>query len=71
MTTHVLSNHSSSTLRPSSQAHRPAVDLLVERAAKSMLAWSDRRAEKNLVSHERMALLRANAAEIGGSSVAR
>lgn len=54
-------------------AHRPAVDILVERAARRMLAWSDRRADKHQVSHERMDLLRANqcAAAHGGSDVAR
>jgi hypothetical protein len=54
-------------------AHRPAVDILVERAARSMLAWSDRRANQNQISHERMDLLRANEclAARGGSDVAR
>jgi len=65
-TNHAVMSHHTST-------HRPAVDILVERAARSMLAWSDRRAGKNQVSHERMELLRANecAAVRGGSDVAR
>ena len=69
-TMNTLSNHSSMS---SHSAHRPAIDILVERAARSMLAWSDRRAGKNQVSHERMELLRANecAAAHGGSDVAR
>ena len=52
-------------------AHRPAIDIVIERVALGMLAWSERRAEKSLISHERMCLLRANAALRGGSGVAR
>jgi hypothetical protein len=66
-----LTNHSA--MSSHTIAHRPAVDILVERAARGMLAWSDRRANKNQLSHERMHLLRANlcAATHGGSDVAR
>ena len=69
-TINTVANHPSMS---SHSAHRPAVDILVERAARSMLAWSDRRANKNQFSHERMHLLRANvcAAARGGSDVAR
>ena len=70
-TINTLTNHSAVTHRTS--ARRPAVDILVERAARRMLAWSDRRASKNQLSHERMDLMRANEclAAQGGSSVAR
>ena len=43
----------------------PASDLLIEKVALSLLAWSDRRVQKSRVqktkiSHERMALLLEN-----------
>ena len=41
-------------------AHRPGFDLLVERVAKSLLAWSDRRATRHELTHERMALILEN-----------
>jgi hypothetical protein len=52
---------------------RPAVDIAVERLAKSLLAWSDRRAQKHQLSHERMALILENqrSAHHGGSSLGR
>jgi hypothetical protein len=70
-TINAATNHS--VMSHHSIAHRPAVDILVERAARGMLAWSERRANKNQVSHERMDLLRANEciAAHGGSDVAR
>jgi endonuclease III len=70
-TINTVTNHS--VMSHHTSAHRPAVDVLVERAARSMLAWSDRRANKNQISHERMDLIRANecVAVHGGSSVAR
>ncbi len=54
-------------------ARRPAIDVAVERLAKSLLAWSDRRAQKNQVSHERMALILENqrSAGHGGSPLGR
>lgn len=68
MTAHAVSNQCNSTI-----AQRPLVEVLVERAARRMLAWSDRRANSNRISHERMQLLRANQglATHGGSAVAR
>jgi hypothetical protein len=57
----------------STVARRPAVDVAVERLAKSLLAWSDRRAKKNQLSHERMALILENqrSAHHGGSPLGR
>jgi hypothetical protein len=54
-------------------ARRPAVDVAVERIARSLLAWSDRRAKKHQLSHERMALMLENqrSAHRGGSSLGR
>jgi hypothetical protein len=54
-------------------AHRPAVDAAVERIARSLLAWSDRRAQKNQLTNERMALILENqrSAYRGGSSLNR
>jgi hypothetical protein len=68
MTAQALSHHGGQTI-----SHRPTVDLLVERAARNMLAWSERRAQKSQLSHERMDLLLDNerAAAPGGSSLAR
>lgn len=65
MSVHVLARTAS--------IRRPALDVLVERVARSLLAWSDRRVVRRQVSHERMALLRANerAASRGGSTFGR
>jgi hypothetical protein len=54
-------------------ARRSGVDVLIERAARSLLAWSDRRAAKNRISHERMALILENQRNStrGGSSGGR
>jgi hypothetical protein len=73
MTT-ALSNHQSLSRQASRVAtHRPAVDILVERAARSMLAWSERRARTSMVGADRIALLVENqrAAERGGSAIGR
>ncbi len=68
MTTQMISHQSHSTI-----ARRPAIDIVIERVARGLLAWSDRRAQKSLFSHARMELLRANesGAPHGGSSIAR
>jgi hypothetical protein len=59
MTVHAFSNQSHTTT-----AHRPVSDVLVEKVALRMLAWSDRRATKravkNPLTHERMALILEN-----------
>jgi hypothetical protein len=39
------------------QPHRPAIDVVAERMAKSLLNWTNRRAERTTPSSERMALL--------------
>lgn len=68
MSVQSLSHHSGSTLAP-----RPVFDVLVERAARKMLAWANRRASKTVVSHERMSLLIANerTRSSGGSAIGR
>jgi hypothetical protein len=57
----------------SGAAHRPTFDILVERVARSMLAWSNRRATQNQVGADRVALLLENQREStrGGSSLGR
>jgi hypothetical protein len=54
-------------------ARRPAIDVAVERLARSLLAWSARRAKKNELTGERMALIIANerSAPHGGSQIGR
>ena len=66
MTAQAFSHQSNTTI-----ARRPASDVLVEKVALRLLAWSDRRAVKNQLTHERMALLLENqhSATRGGSSV--
>ncbi len=72
MTAGTFSHQSNSTI-----AHRPTSDVLVEKVALRLLAWSDRRAakraERNVLTHERMALLLENqrSATRGGSSLGR
>jgi hypothetical protein len=72
MTAQAFSHHSSNTI-----AHRPTSDVLVEKVALRLLAWSDRRAvkrtAKNVLTHERMALLLESqrSASRGGSSLGR
>lgn len=39
---------------------RPAVDVLAEKVARSLLAWTNRRQQVARPSHDRVALLRAN-----------
>jgi hypothetical protein len=39
------------------QPHRPAIDVVAEKMAKSLLNWTNRRAERTMPSHERVALL--------------
>jgi hypothetical protein len=73
MTT-ALSNHAALS-RPerSTAAHRPVFDIMVERAAKRMLAWSNRRAGQNQLGADRVALLLENQRQSsrGGSSLGR
>jgi hypothetical protein len=73
MTVHVLAHSSTSALARSASIRRPALDLMVERVARGLLAWSDRRVARLQVSHERMQLLRANerTAARGGSTFVR
>jgi hypothetical protein len=74
LSNHALSNHQSLSRQASGIAtHRPAVDLLVERAARSMLAWSERRARTSVIGADRIALLVENQREAarGGSSIGR
>jgi hypothetical protein len=68
MTAGAFSHQSNTTI-----ARRPASDVLVEKVALRLLAWSDRRAVKNQLSHERMALLIENqrSSSRGGSSLGR
>ena len=68
MTAQAFSHQSNSTI-----AHRPTSDVLIEKVALRLLAWSDRRVVKNQLTHERMALLRENqrTATRGGSSLGR
>jgi hypothetical protein len=65
MSTTTISQHSCTTV-----ARRPAVDVLAQKLARRLLAWSDRRQEMRSEevrgqqsaqpSHERMALIREN-----------
>jgi len=78
MTAQAFSNHSlparsGPTLTGTAMARRPASDLLVEKVALGLLAWSDRRLQKNRITHERMALLLENerAASRSGSPLGR
>jgi hypothetical protein len=68
MTASAFSHQSNTTT-----AHRPVSDVLVEKVALRLLAWSDRRAAKNQLTHERMALILDNQrnATRGGSSLGR
>jgi hypothetical protein len=72
MTAGAFSHQSITTI-----VHRPTSDVLVEKLALRLLAWSDRRAVKraarNVLTHERMALLLENqrSAHLGGSSLGR
>ena len=68
MTAQAFSHQSSSTI-----AHRPTSDVLVEKVALRLLAWSERRATKNQLTHERMARLIEieRSAHLGGSSLGR
>ena len=68
MTASALSHQSNTTI-----AHRPVGDVLVEKIALRLLAWSERRVQKNQLTHERMALILDNqrAAHHGGSSLVR
>jgi hypothetical protein len=61
------------TSNTASIARRPIVDVTVERIARGLLAWSDRRAQNNRILHERMALLLENqrSTERGGSQLGR
>ena len=54
-------------------AARPAFDILVEKIALNMLAWSDRRALKNQLTLERVTRLREveRSADLGGSPLGR
>ena len=54
-------------------ARRPAVDVAVQALAKSLLAWSDRRAARNQFTTDRMALVLKNqrTANRGGSPLGR
>ena len=54
-------------------ARRPVVDAAALRIAGGLLAWSDRRAQKNQLSHERVALMLENqrSAYHGGSGLCR
>ena len=63
-----LARHSGTTV-----AARPAADILIEKIALKLLAWSESRAKKNQLTHERMALMLENqrAANRGGSSLGR
>jgi hypothetical protein len=67
MTGSAFASHSSTT----TLAHRPLLDVLVERLARRLLAWSDRRVVKHQLTHERVALLIAleRGAHRGGSSI--
>jgi hypothetical protein len=73
MTASAMNTSSMTTSGTTRTAHRPAADALVEKVALRLLAWSDRRAKKNQLTHERMALLLENqrASTRGGSSLGR
>jgi hypothetical protein len=55
MSTTTISQHSCTAV-----TRRPAVDILVERLARRLLAWTTRRQQIAQPSHERMALIRGN-----------
>ena len=40
--------------------HRPAVDVVAEKLARRLLAWTTRRQQSLRLTHERMALIREN-----------
>ena len=40
--------------------HRPAVDIVAEKLARRLLAWTTRRQQSSRLTHERMALIREN-----------
>jgi hypothetical protein len=67
-----LANHQQASIS-NTIAHRPAADILIEKVALRLLAWSESRAKKNQLTHERMALMLENqrAANRGGSSLGR
>jgi hypothetical protein len=73
MTVHVLAQRSTGALVGTTNVRRPALDMMVERVARGLLAWSERRVARLQISHERMALLRANerTASSGGSTFVR
>jgi hypothetical protein len=73
MTAQALSNSSGTTGSGNFTAARPAVDILIEKLALSLLAWSERRAKKNQLTHERIALILENQrnASRGGSPLGR
>ncbi|HEX4442362.1 MAG TPA: hypothetical protein VHZ81_02210 [Galbitalea sp.] len=40
--------------------HRPTVDVVAEKLARRLLAWTTRRQQSARITHERMALIRDN-----------
>jgi hypothetical protein len=73
MTAQALSHSSGTTGLGTTIGARPASDILIERVALSMLAWSDRRAKKNQFTSDRVARLREveRSAHLGGSPLGR
>ena len=69
-----MSTTSVSSQACGAQAHRPVIDVVAEKMAQSLLTWTNRRAERSELSHERAALIRANATHTatgGGSALWR
>jgi hypothetical protein len=69
-----MSTTSISSQECGAQAHRPVVDVVAERMAQSLLSWTNSRAERSELSHERVALIRANTTHTatgGGSALWR
>ena len=64
----LLARHPGTTV-----AARPAADILIEKVALKLLAWSESRVKKNQLTHERMSLMLENqrAANRGGSPLGR
>jgi hypothetical protein len=73
VTAQAISRHSGTSGSGTTSSARPASDILIERLALSMLAWSDRRTQKNKLTLERIARLRevAQSAHLGGSPLGR
>jgi hypothetical protein len=67
----VLSTTTISQQSCTTAMHRPTVDLVAEKLARRLLAWTTRRQQSSRLTHERMALIRDNerAKQLAGSTL--